>query len=270
MDRLGTQLSFVSFGVIGGIMFVGIVQGKGLLEMFTIGVSLAVAAIPEGLPIVVTVTLALGVFKMARRKAICKKLPSVETLGSVNVICADKTGTLTMNCMEVQYLYTVPDGLCSVVDEKSISERVRGCKNYVQLLRVGNLCNNAQQDADGRFIGQSTDIAMLKVAVHIRGVDDRGELKRVGEVPFSSDRKLMRVEYGDEAEASTLGDGLGGVVYVKGALEAVLAQCRFYHVSNSTGTGARHHPLLDEQTVAEINSHADQLANRGLRVVAAA
>ena len=93
MDRLGQELSYMSFGVILVIVVVGIWQGRKLLEMFTIGVSLAVAAIPEGLPIIVTVTLALGVLRMARREAIVRRLPSVETLGSVNVICTDKTGS---------------------------------------------------------------------------------------------------------------------------------------------------------------------------------
>ena len=94
MDKLGQQLSYMSFAVIALIMIVGIWQGRKALEMFTIGVSLAVAAIPEGLPIIVTVTLALGVLRMAKQGAIVRRLPSVETLGSVNVVCSDKTGWL--------------------------------------------------------------------------------------------------------------------------------------------------------------------------------
>jgi P-type Ca2+ transporter type 2C len=94
MDSLGSQLSQASFVIIGVISLVGWLQGKGLLEIFTISISLAVAAIPEGLPIIVTVTLALGVHRMARHNAIVRKMPSVETLGSVNVVCSDKTGML--------------------------------------------------------------------------------------------------------------------------------------------------------------------------------
>lgn len=95
MDRLGKELSYMSFGVIGFIMLIGLWRGWKFLDMFQTGVSLAVAAIPEGLPIIVTVTLALGVFRMSKRHAIVKRLPSVETLGSVNVICSDKTGSFS-------------------------------------------------------------------------------------------------------------------------------------------------------------------------------
>jgi Ca2+-transporting ATPase len=118
MDHLAKQLSIISFAVIGVIIVVGLIQKRDIVELITIGVSLAVAAIPEGLPIVVTVTLALGVLRMAKRNCIVKRLPSVEGLGSVSVVCADKTGTLTMNRMTASKIYTV--GLGEVVDIEDI------------------------------------------------------------------------------------------------------------------------------------------------------
>ena len=105
MDELGQQLSVVSIGIIIVIAIIGLLQGRNLMEMFQIGVSLAVAAIPEGLPICVTVTLALGVMRMAQKHAIVKKLPAVEALGCTNVVCVDKTGTLTQNQMTVVRVY---------------------------------------------------------------------------------------------------------------------------------------------------------------------
>ncbi|KAJ2782270.1 High affinity Ca2+/Mn2+ P-type ATPase-like protein [Coemansia interrupta] len=256
MDVLGQQLSLVSFGAIGLIFLLGVVQGKSWLEMFTIGVSLAVAAIPEGLPIVVTVTLALGVFRMARRKAICRKLPSVETLGAVNVVCADKTGTLTMNRMEVEYLYSLADGLVDV--RAGAVEAVEQTRSFLQLLRVGNVCNNASVDARGTAIGQATDIAILNCAMRIRHFDERERVERLAEVPFSSESKFMQVEVAAD------GDAASNTIYIKGALEVVLDRCS--HVMAAQGALEP----LDEARRAAVGMHADQLSLRGLRVVAAA
>ncbi|KAJ1966433.1 High affinity Ca2+/Mn2+ P-type ATPase-like protein [Dipsacomyces acuminosporus] len=264
MDTLGQQLSMISFVIIGLIFVIGLVQGKAWLEMFTIGVSLAVAAIPEGLPIVVTVTLALGVFKMAKRKAICRKLPSVETLGAVNVICADKTGTLTMNRMEVEYIYSPANGLTALNTDDLAS--IAQTRSYMQLLRIGNICNNAIADEKGAFIGQATDIAILNSVMKVRQFDERERVERLAEAPFSSETKFMQVAISGNYE-SALPQKPGSsqnVLYVKGALEIILEKCTTYF-----GNGGKPE-RLSEKVVDDITNHSNQLSQRGLRVVAAA
>ncbi|KAI8323600.1 hypothetical protein GQ54DRAFT_101783 [Martensiomyces pterosporus] len=264
MDKLGQQLSIVSFAAIGFIFIIGLIQGKHWLEMFTIGVSLAVAAIPEGLPIVVTVTLALGVFKMAKRKAICRKLPSVETLGAVNVICADKTGTLTMNRMEVEYLYSPADGLMQLNtgDLSTIAQT----RSYLQLLKIGNICNNANSDEKGAFIGQATDIAILNSVLRVRQFDERERIERLAEVPFSSETKYMQVTISGDFESSIPQQpgNLRNVIYMKGALETILEKCTTFF--GPTGKPEQ----MNERALEGITNHSNQLSQRGLRVVAAA
>jgi Ca2+-transporting ATPase len=168
MDELAKKLSIISFGVIGVICLIGVLQHRSWLDMFTIGVSLAVAAIPEGLPIVTTVTLALGVLRMSKRKAIVKKLHSVEALGSVSVICSDKTGTLTKNEQTVVEAYSVDE---TVHLDPSSSTRVHAAGTQTislalrKAMEIGCLCNNASmtRNEEGEFVGQSTDVALLNV-----------------------------------------------------------------------------------------------------------
>ena len=202
---------------------------------------MAVAAIPEGLPIVVTVTLALGVMRMANKKAIVKRLPSVESLGSVTCICADKTGTLTTNQMTVTQLYTVADGI-KLIDGPSFSSsslvdgsgRISSFKQRAsiqKLMRVATLCNNAQPAEEGTsFVGQPTEIALLELAKTMDWKDERRTWRKLGEVPFDSEQKWMAVQY--EVPSSSTA-GMKPVYFVKGAPEALMAKCQTYPASDS-------------------------------------
>ncbi|KAL3471694.1 hypothetical protein BJX99DRAFT_250237 [Aspergillus californicus] len=287
MDRLGQELSYVSFGVIGLIVIVGLVQGRKLLDMFTIGVSLAVAAIPEGLPIIVTVTLALGVLRMASRGAIMRRLPSVETLGSVNVVCSDKTGTLTLNHMTVTKLWHFDCPKPFEVHNNIASLTPGPAARTV--LRIGNIANNARlsrvsanspasassaavlsstdDSASGsiksRWVGQPTDVAILDL-LDVFGEDDVRErlCARVAETPFSSERKWMGVIIGSgtPGDSPSLAGG-SSMAYVKGALEPVLARCDTYLTKDGQEV------ILDERRRKAVRQAAEHMASEGLRVL---
>lgn len=282
MDRLGKDLSYMSFGVIGFIMLVGLWRGWEYLEMFQTGVSLAVAAIPEGLPIIVTVTLALGVFRMSKRHAIVRKLPSVETLGSVNVICSDKTGTLTLNHMTVTKTWHPendgPVDISTLQKAPSLDAATR------TIIRIGNIANNGRLSS-GRagktaassavwattvgdegsstkspWLGQPTDVAMLDLLDSLSEHDVRESLgERSHETPFSSERKWMGVSI---QGGSTGGSTPSDVGYIKGALEQVIKRCDTYLTKEGREI------VLDESMRRKASEAADTMARDGLRVIA--
>ncbi|KAJ6623934.1 hypothetical protein B0H10DRAFT_2162271 [Mycena sp. CBHHK59/15] len=262
MDELAKKLSMISFGVIGVICLIGVLQHRPWLDMFTIGVSLAVAAIPEGLPIVTTVTLALGVLRMAKRKAIVKKLHSVEALGSVSVICSDKTGTLTKNEQTVTEAYAVDEIVHLDPPPSSLPAAIR------KTFDIGALCNNASmaRNEEGIFVGQSTDVALLNI-LHVFGLPDRrASFKRLSERPFNSEQKYMSVS-GIHTDSPTLvvnGNGSREMYYIKGSIDTVLERCKFYYVNDEST------PALDANTRRVIFGRAQGVASRGLRVVAMA
>ena len=205
MGEISKTLSFICLAVCAVMFGVGLIHGKGLLEMFMTAVSLAVAAIPEGLPAIVTIVLALGVQRMVKRNAIVKKLPAVETLGCAGVICSDKTGTLTQNRM-------------TVVDVWSC-----GGAHRKEALLIGTMCNDTvlTYDGDGspKTAGDPTETAFVTAALKEDGMDKNQlekEMPRAAELPFDSERKLM----------STIHPLNGKYrVMVKGAPDVLLARC---------------------------------------------
>ncbi|BGO99168.1 Calcium-transporting ATPase 1 [Rhodotorula toruloides] len=256
MDELAKKLSIISFGVIGVICLIGVIQHRSWLEMFTIGVSLAVAAIPEGLPIVVTVTLALGVLRMSKRNAIVKKLPSVETLGSVSVICSDKTGTLTTNVMTVTKAYSIDHGIFALDHGPPM---LSPDDSRAKIFLVGNLCNHAHADK-GKYHGQATEVALMNALATVGLTDQRKFFTRKSEVAFSSETKTQSVT-GTFSHAQP---GEPDTTYVSGALEGVLARCR-YHLREDNSVVP-----LEAGVSKLIHSKAIELASSGLRVVAMA
>ncbi|KAH3682676.1 hypothetical protein WICPIJ_006339 [Wickerhamomyces pijperi] len=258
MDKLGKHLSLVSFAVIGVIFLIGVLQGRAWLEMFQVGVSLAVAAIPEGLPIIVTVTLALGVLRMAKHKAIVKRLPSVETLGSVNVICSDKTGTLTQNHMTVKDVWTADMKADTVNLEKHTASQLKQflSEDVRKTLEIANFCNNSKYSQESaKYVGNPTDIALLEVLAKFDLQDSRANKTRTKELPFSSQRKYMAI-------SANAGDKSKSTTYVKGAVERVLGASTSYICNNGSTKP------LNANFTASIHEAAKRLASQGLRVLA--
>ncbi len=191
VGNLGKTLSLIAIIVCICIFIMELLKGIPLVETFMTAVSLAVAAIPEGLPAVLTLTLALGMSQMAKNNAIVRKLLSVETLGSCTIICSDKTGTLTLNKM------TVVDSFYT---------------NESKTLDIGKLCNNATI-TDGNVIGDQTDGAILKFCQ-----SSKTDFKRIDEIPLDSDRKMMTTIHRLDSE--------NDIVLTKGAPEIILSKCK--------------------------------------------
>ena len=269
LDSFGRILVWATLGIVALLFVLGLLRGTEPFELFMTSVSLAVAAVPEGLPAVVTVALALGVMRMSRRRALVRKLPAVETLGSTSVICTDKTGTLTVGEMTVRALYVSgqsyevtgegygPDG------EVRFQGRKVEAPHTTPLLELASVllgCNNShlvQEEGTWKTVGDPTEGALLAAGLKAGGDRERieKELPKHHEIPFDSDRKLSAV-------LREMPDGKLRV-FINGAPDVLLKLCsRLY-----TSTGVRPMTEKDCQGIAAQNT---ALAQQALRVLGSA
>lgn len=290
LDQLGKVLGVIAVGVAGIIFLLGIIRGEGFLFMIMAAVAVAVAAVPEGLPAVVTITLALGAQRMLRRQALIRKLPSVETLGSVTVICTDKTGTLTRNMMAVTVLDVAGHRLelseevtrTLIRNKHATIEEPIELDPAIQLLLVGGaLCNDALLEFDDESseyfaTGDPTEGALVIAAARsgISKLEAEAEFPRLSELPFDSERKRMTTIHRFPDEISRRKDGFSFllddeyrnhdpspyIAFVKGAADGLLEiSSRFW---NSDGI----HPMTADMHT-RIQEANEQLARNGMRVL---
>jgi Ca2+-transporting ATPase len=264
IDRFSQKVLYVVLALAALTFAVGLARGESWVDGFKAAVALAVSAIPEGLPAVITITLAIGVSRMARRHAIIRKLPAVEALGSTTVICSDKTGTLTENQMTVQDIFVsgrhyavsgvgyAADGEI-LLDEQPVD--VRDDSALHECLLAGVLCNDAHlQEQDGHLVvaGDPTEGALIVVAgkAGLNQSTLEQEMPRVDAIPFESEFQYMAALHETNS---------GKVIYVKGSVEAILHRC---------------HQMLDAQgemsplDSKQVEHQANAMAQKGLRVLA--
>lgn len=251
LDELGRILGYLAIGICLLIFIIALLQKRDLMEMVLTAISLAVAAIPEGLAAIVAIVLALGVTRMTKINAIVKKLPAVETLGSVNIICSDKTGTLTQNKMTVVRHYTY--GLLSDVGQSAID--LTGTHDEHELIKTLVLCSDASYENE-QGIGDPTEVALIVLGNKYRMTKDalNKEYNRVSEYPFDSDRKLMSTLNKDEQ---------GFRVNTKGAIDNLLRKCTRALVDGKVVP-------LSEEMKDDYLGVAENMSDSALRVLGAA
>lgn len=266
LDKFAKKIGVIVIVAAAVIIVLSLIRtGTIEIDLLLTSVALAVSAVPEGLPAVVTVTLALGARELSKRNAVVRRLASVETLGSTTVICSDKTGTLTKGEMTVRQIF-VGEKTVDVtgtgydlegefrVNSSAISPLQHD--DLLLTLRVGALCNNSRVDGSS-VLGDPTEGALIVVASKsgLKIDDLREQFPRVAEIPFSSERRLM----------TTVHQTLGGrqVAYVKGSSERVLELCNFIHLEGKK-------KKINEKHRSELLSKNEEMANRGLRVLGVA
>ncbi len=243
LARLGRWLLVGGGAIVSLIIVLGVLRGQPWQEMLLFGIALAVAAVPEALPAVVTISLAIGAQRMARRHALIRRLPAVETLGATNIICTDKTGTLTTGDMTATTVTVA--GVVYDVGETTTHAHPPG---WDALMQAAALCNDADPDA-----GDPTEVALARLAADhgVRQADVAPQLRRVHEEPFTSETQRMVTWHAD------------GTVFAKGSQSAILAMCdQAWHAEGPAP--------LDDAARAEMEASVDRLADQGMRVLALA
>ena len=250
LDKLGKTLGIAALIICFVIFGIGLLYGKDVIEMFLTAVSLAVAAIPEGLPAVSTIVLAIGVQRMVKKNAIVKKLPAVETLGSATVICSDKTGTLTQNKMTVEKIY-YNDKVFEVKDFK----RDLSDEDLNKLIYASMLCNDTKITESDKLAGDPTETALVDLGFKLDYEGTLyGQYPRVQEIPFDSDRKLMTTVHESNGKY---------IVYTKGGVDELLARCTKYIVNGEIKDNLKEF----KERIKEVNN---EMASSALRVLAMA
>ena len=267
LNKLGKTLGIAALAICVVIFIIGIAYGKDIIDMFMTAVSLAVAAIPEGLAAVSTIVLAIGVQRMVKKNAIVKKLPAVETLGSATVICSDKTGTLTQNKMTVQKVF-INGEIIDVTDDNNTSETTENnqeskteknqelqSEELKKLMNVSILCNDTKIGENNLLTGDPTETALIDLGFKLKlDVQEILRTQRVKEVPFDSDRKLMTT-------VSKVGDKY--IAHTKGGIDELLARCSSYEINGEIKNDL-------EQYKIEIQKYNVEMAKDALRVLAMA
>lgn len=245
LAEVGKTLGIGCLIICGAIFIIGLLKKIEPIEMFMTSVGLAVAAIPEGLPAIVTIMLSIGVTKMARKNSIIRKLPAVETLGSSSVICSDKTGTLTQNKMQVT----------KIMDIKG--EALNGTADFI--LELGTMCTDVEiEKATGKWelTGEATEVAISDCAIkhHKNKNELYHNMKRINEIPFDSDRKMMTTIHVVNGKYR---------IITKGAPDVLLKRCNKCYDNGNT-------VILDNSKKMRIEQYNDKMAEQALRVIAVA
>jgi len=247
LARFGRVLAIAVLVICAILFLIGVLRGEPVLLMLLTAISLAVAAIPEALPAVVTISLALGARQMVRRQALVRKLPAVETLGSVTFICSDKTGTLTLNQMRVEALWTPGTARQPPPTETPVDP------GMVELLQAMALNNDTHVGAGGKLLGDPTEVALFEAArdAGLSPVSLVHRLPRIAELPFDPARRCMTTLHGIPSHPPVIG-------YLKGSPEKILSLCQDHYSANGS------QPLATEAVLEE----AARMATDGLRVLA--